>query len=76
MAGSPHTSERGLSEKRRSGQEMEVNAMEEGEIYDEAGEGVVMEDMDCAMLKNKVMKSKRFARETGPGFSSEEELPA
>jgi hypothetical protein len=41
--------------KKRSGQEMEVSAMEEGEIYDEAGEEVVMEDMDYAMLKNKVM---------------------
>jgi hypothetical protein len=37
MAGSPCTSERGILEKRTSGQEMEVNAME-GEINDEAGE--------------------------------------
>jgi hypothetical protein len=54
---------------------MEVNAMEEGEIYDEAGKEVVMENMDYAMLKNKVMKSKkRVEEETGPGLSSEEEL--
>jgi hypothetical protein len=62
--------------KRRIGQEIEVNAME-GEIYDEAGEEVVMEDMDYATLKNKVMKSKkRVAGETGSGFPSEEELTA
>jgi hypothetical protein len=35
---------------------MEVNAMEEWEIYDEAGEVVVMDNMDYAILKNKVMK--------------------
>jgi hypothetical protein len=52
---------------------MEVNAVEEGEICDETREEVVMEDME----KNKVMKSKkRVAGETGPGFSSEEELMA
>jgi hypothetical protein len=55
-AGSPRTSERGISEKRTSSQEVEANAMEEGEIYDEAGEEVVMEDMDYVKLKNKVMK--------------------
>jgi hypothetical protein len=61
--------------KRRSGKEMEVTAMEGGEIYDQAGEEVVMEDMDYSMLKNKVMKSKKMvAGETGPAFSSEEEL--
>jgi hypothetical protein len=38
---------------------MEVVAMEEGEIYDEAGEEVVMEDMDHANLKNKVVKPKK-----------------
>jgi hypothetical protein len=60
-----------------SGQEMEVNAMEEGEINGEAAEEVVLEDMDYAKLMNKVMKSKkRVARETGPEFSSEEELTA
>jgi hypothetical protein len=29
---------------------METNAMEGGEIYEEAGEAVVMEDMDHAKL--------------------------
>jgi hypothetical protein len=37
---------------------MDANAMEEGEIYDEAREEVVMEDVDHAKLKNKVVKSK------------------
>jgi hypothetical protein len=56
---------------------MEVNAMEEGEMYDKAGEEVVLEDMDYTMLKTKVMKSKkRVVGETGPGFSSEEERMA
>jgi hypothetical protein len=50
---------------------MEANPMEEGEIYAEPGEVVVMEDMDYATLKNKLMKSKkRVGGETGPGFSS------
>jgi hypothetical protein len=54
---------------------MEANAMEEGEIYDEAGEEVVMEDIDYAKVKNKVMKSKkRVGGEIGLGLSSEEEL--
>jgi hypothetical protein len=54
---------------------MEVEAMEEGEIHDEAGEEVVMEDMDYAELKNKFVKPKnRVARETGPELSSEGEL--
>jgi hypothetical protein len=49
-----------------SGQEMEVEAMEEGEINDEAGEEVVMEDMDYAELRNKFVKpKKRVAGETG-----------
>jgi hypothetical protein len=75
-AGSPCTSERGLS-KKRSGIEMEVNSMEEGEMYDEAREEVVLGAMDYAMLKNKVMKSKkRVEGDTGLGFSSEEELMA
>jgi hypothetical protein len=56
---------------------MEVEAMEEGEINDEAGEEVVMEDMDYAELKNKFVKpKKRVAVETGPELSSEEELMA
>jgi hypothetical protein len=51
--------------------------MEEGEINDEAGEEVVMEDMDYAELKNKFFKTKkRVAGETGPELSSEEELMA
>jgi hypothetical protein len=51
--------------------------MEEGEINDEAGEEVVMEDMDYAELKNKFVKPmKRVAGETGPELSSEEELMA
>jgi hypothetical protein len=37
---------------------MEVEAMEEGEINDEAGEEVVMEDMDYAELKNKFCQTK------------------
>jgi hypothetical protein len=47
---------------------MEVEAMEEGEVNDEAGE-VVMEDMDYADLKNKFVKPrKRVAGETGLDF--------
>jgi hypothetical protein len=56
---------------------MEVEAMEEGEINDEAGEEVVMEDMDYAELKNTFVKpNKGVAGETGPELSSEEELMA
>jgi hypothetical protein len=36
-----------------------VAKKDEGEIYDEVGEVVVMEDMDYAKVKNKVMKSKK-----------------
>jgi hypothetical protein len=51
---------------------MEVEAMEEGEINDEAGEEVVMEDMDYAELKNKFVKPKKgVAGETGSELSSE-----
>jgi hypothetical protein len=46
---------------------MEVEAMEEGEINDEAGKEVVMEDMDYAELMNKFAKpKKRVGGETGP----------
>jgi hypothetical protein len=38
---------------------MEVEAMEVGELKDEAGEEVVMEDMDYAELKNKFVKPKK-----------------
>jgi hypothetical protein len=56
---------------------MDVEAMEEGEINDEDGEEVVMEDMDYAELKNKLVKpKKRVAGETGSELSSEEELMA
>jgi hypothetical protein len=56
---------------------MEVEAMEEGEINDEAGEEVVMEDMDYAELKNKFIRLKKMvAGETQPELSSEEELMA
>jgi hypothetical protein len=56
---------------------MEVEAMEIGEINDEAGEEVVMKDMDDAELKNWFVKTKkRVAGETGPELSSEEELIA
>jgi hypothetical protein len=56
---------------------LEVEAMEEGEINDEAWEEVVMEDMDYAELKNKFVKPKKWvAGETGPEFSSKEELMA
>jgi hypothetical protein len=37
---------------------MVVEVMEEGDINDEAGEEVVMEDMDYAELKNKFVKPK------------------
>jgi hypothetical protein len=48
---------------------MEVNTMEEGEINDVAEEEVVLEDMDYAKVKNKVIKpKKRVAGETGPGL--------
>jgi hypothetical protein len=48
------------------GQEMEVNAMEEGEINDEAGEEVVMENMDYTKLKNKAVRpKKRVVGKTG-----------
>jgi hypothetical protein len=44
---------------------MEVNTMEEGEINDVAGLEVVMEDMDYAKVKNKVIEQKkRVAGET------------
>jgi hypothetical protein len=61
-----------------SGQEMEVEAMEEGEMSDEDGEEVVKEDMDYVELKNKfvVPKKKKVAGETRPAMSSEEELMA
>jgi hypothetical protein len=39
---------------------MEVEATEEGEINDEAGEEVVMEDSDYAELKNKFVKPKKM----------------
>jgi hypothetical protein len=56
---------------------MEADTMEEGEIYDEAGEGVVMEDMDHAKLKYKIVKPKKtVAGKTGPELPSEEELMA
>jgi hypothetical protein len=46
---------------------MEVNTMEEGEINDIAGEEVVMQDMDYAKVKNKIIKLKKtVAGETGP----------
>jgi hypothetical protein len=51
--------------------------MEEGEINDIIGEEVVVEDMDYAKLKNKVIKpKKRVVGETGPELSSDEELRA
>jgi hypothetical protein len=51
--------------------------MEEGEINYLAGEEVVMEDMDYAKVKNKVIKpKKRVAEETIPELSSDEELRA
>jgi hypothetical protein len=51
---------------------MEVEAMEEREINDEAWEEVVMEDTDYTELKNKFVKpKKRVAGETGPELSSE-----
>jgi hypothetical protein len=66
-AGSPRASEHGPSERRSSGQEMEINTMEEREINDIVGEEVVMEDMDCAKVKNKVIKpKKRVAKGAGP----------
>jgi hypothetical protein len=38
---------------------VEIEAMGEGEINDEAGEEVVVEDMDYAELKNKFVKQKK-----------------
>jgi hypothetical protein len=56
---------------------MEANTMEEGEIYYIVGEEVVIEDMDYAKLKNKVIKpKKKVAGETGPELSSDEQLTA
>jgi hypothetical protein len=64
-------SERGLSERRTSGQEMEVNTMAEGEVNDKAGKEVVTEGMDYTKVKNKFIDpKKRVAGET------EEELMA
>jgi hypothetical protein len=46
---------------------MEVNTMEEREINDVAEEEMVMESMDYAKVKNKVIKpKKRVAGEAGP----------
>jgi hypothetical protein len=56
---------------------MDVEAMEQEEISDEAEEEVVMEDVDYSKLKNKFVKpKKRAAGETRPELSSEEELKA
>jgi hypothetical protein len=67
----------GLSENRMSGQEMDVEAIEQEEISDEAEEEVVMVHMDYAKLKNKFVKpKKRAAGERRPELSSEEELKA
>jgi hypothetical protein len=56
---------------------MEANTMQEGEFNDKAGEEVVMEDMDHAMVKDKVIKpKKRVEGETGLELSSVEELTA
>jgi hypothetical protein len=54
---------------------MEVNTMEKIEINDVAGKKMVMEDMDYAKVKNKVIKpKKRDAGETGSELLSDEEL--
>jgi hypothetical protein len=51
---------------------MYINTMEEGEISDVAGE-VVMEDIDYAKVKNKVITlKKKVPGETGPELSYEE----
>jgi hypothetical protein len=51
--------------------------MEEREVSDEAGEEMVMEDMDYQELKNNFVKpKKRVAEERGRELSSEEELMA
>jgi hypothetical protein len=77
MAGSQCASDCGLSENRMRGQEMDVEAMKQEEISDEAEEEVVMEDVDDAKLKNKFVKpKKRPLGETRPELSSEEELKA
>jgi hypothetical protein len=65
--------ERGISERRTSGQEVEVNTMEEGEINGVDGEEVVMEDMDYAKL---IKQKKRVAGEVGHELLSDEELRA
>jgi hypothetical protein len=41
---------------------VEVNAMEEGEINDEAGEEMEMEDMDYAKLKKSETKENGCGR--------------
>jgi hypothetical protein len=67
---SPRISEHGLIESRISGQEIEVNEMEEGEINDVDGDEVVFEDMGYTKVNNIVTKlEKRVARETGPDLS-------
>jgi hypothetical protein len=56
---------------------MKVEAMEGRGINDEAGVKLVMEDMDYAELKNKLVKpKKRVAGETGPELPSDEEQMA
>jgi hypothetical protein len=45
-AGSPCASDSGLSENRTSGQDMEVDTMQEEEINDEPSEEVEIEDKD------------------------------
>jgi hypothetical protein len=55
---------------------MEVEAVEEGENNDEAGEEVVMEDMDYTELKDKFVKPKKRVAEETPELSSEEEQMA
>jgi hypothetical protein len=73
MAENSHIPEHGLSKRRSSGQEREINTQEEGEISDIAKK----EGMDYAEINNKVIQPKKMVvGETGPELSSDEELRA
>jgi hypothetical protein len=64
-AWNPSASDGGLSENGTSGQEMEVDAIEEEEINKNPAEEVEMKDKDYAKLKNKVVKSKKGCGKRG-----------
>jgi hypothetical protein len=71
----PRNSECGLSERRTSGREVEVNTTYNGGRRNVlAGEEVVVEDTDYAKIKNKFIKPKKTAEERRPELSSVGEL--